>query len=185
MSEPSLKSMLELLAEQGRVGQYRVRDISRNALKAKYKNSSFACPEIRFVRDRRGNLLEEAIQTSFDRISCNGYQTLTQLRTQRDKFLRCALLRDWARQRGYTSNVKHLPPLYAAWEHAQQCQECILNKALTEGALLQESKLLKYITTARHEASSNNSEGRNFPRLTVRSNKRNATRRSTAAREHH
>ena len=182
MTQPSLKDILRYLAEQTGVQVYRTRDVGRTALKKRYKDSTFACPQIQYVRLSDERQVKEPIATTFGRVACNQRLTLRQLRTQRDKFVRCALLRDWARFCGFVSNVKHLPPLHAAWEHAQQCQECIMSRTLTQSNLVQEDKLLK---SARHEASSNNSQGRNFPRLTTRSNKGNATRRSTAPREHH
>lgn len=185
MSAVTLKQILQTLADETGVSVYRTRDVTRTTLQTKYKNSDFACPEARSRRNPQGELVLEPIQVSFSRAACTQQHTLRQLRAQRDKFLRCALLRDWARQRGDISDVEHMPPLHAAWEYAQQCQECIVSRPLPQADFDHEDKLLGYITSARHEASSNNSEGRNFPRLRTRSNRSNAARRSKRPREHH
>ncbi|KAL3146640.1 hypothetical protein ABBQ32_000870 [Trebouxia sp. C0010 RCD-2024] len=48
-----------------------------------------------------------------------------------------------------------------------------------------EERTLRYIQAVRHEASSNEAEGRAFPRLTKRSARNNATRRASSSNEHH
>ncbi len=74
------EQIFAILAARVGVDQFRTRDISETRLRAKYKNSNFACPEIRQVKKANGTLVDEAPFVTFERVRCTQHQTLSQLR---------------------------------------------------------------------------------------------------------
>lgn len=96
---PSIRQILTILATETGVERYRAGDTTERALVLRYKDSRPACPEILQVRIRNIILVDEPVEATFARAKCNARQSLAELRQQRDRFLRCAILRDWSRRR--------------------------------------------------------------------------------------
>ncbi len=171
-AQRSVDEILTLFAIQTSVQPFRTWVIPLPTLRDKYKES---CPE-----ELPGNM-----RPSFQAVQCLPSDSLSNLRAQRDRFIRCAVLRDWFRTRKPDTNREHLPPIRLAWEFAYMCQECILAKNLTPAQRRAENIQLEYLHVLSDEMSSNENAGRSAPRYNTRRSRRNAAARADATRGRH